>query len=161
MDILNFISWIKAGNYRETLPTDVSNLLAVGAKDPSRDDAWLPLAVNAAPLQSLYNTGTVTQNPLFNITQPVTLNTLSGVITTVAATAALASPDIFTFNNTNITTSSILLVSVSYPVTGQGIPHVTTVLANGSAQIVINTVSPASTPLDSPLNIHFLIINPA
>ena len=29
MDILNFISWIKAGNYRETLPTDVPNLLAV------------------------------------------------------------------------------------------------------------------------------------
>ena len=158
MDILNFISWIKAGNYRETLPTDVSNVLPIGAKDPNRDDAWLPLAVNAAPLQSLYNTGTVTQ--LTAITTAVTLNTLSGVITTVAAAASPGSPDIFTFNNTNITTSSILLVSVSYPLLGQGVPHVTTVLANGSAQIVINTVDPAGAPLDSSLNIHFFIINP-
>ncbi len=55
MDILNFISWIKAGNYRATLPTDVTNLIAVGAKDPSRDDGYLALAVNAAPLQSLYD----------------------------------------------------------------------------------------------------------
>lgn len=158
MDILNFISWIKAGNYRETLPTDVTNVLPIGAKDPNRDDAWLPLAVNAAPLQSLYNTGTVTQ--LSAITTAVTLNTLSGVITTVAAAASPGSPDIFTFNNTNITTSSILLVSVSYPLSGQGVPHVTTVLANGSAQIVINTVDPAGAPLDSSLNIHFFIINP-
>ena len=35
MDILNFISWIKAGNYRTTLPTDTPNLIAVAAKDPS------------------------------------------------------------------------------------------------------------------------------
>jgi hypothetical protein len=159
MDILNFISWIKAGNYRTTLPTDVSNVLPIGAKDPSRDDAWLPLAVNAAPLQSLYNTGTVTQ--LTAITTAVTLNTLSGVITTVAASASPGSPDIFTFNNTNITTSSILLVSVSYPTSGTGVAHVTTQLANGSAQIVINTVDPGGAPLDSSLNIHFFIINPA
>jgi hypothetical protein len=159
MDILNFISWIKAGNYRTTLPTDVSNVLPIGAKDPSRDDAWLPLAVNAAPLQSLYNTGTVTQ--LTAITTAVTLNTLSGVITTVAAAASPGSPDIFTFNNTNITTSSILLVSVSYPTSGTGVAHVTTQLANGSAQIVINTVDPGGAPLDSSLNIHFFIINPA
>ena len=159
MDILNFISWIKAGNYRTTLPTDVSNVLPIGAKDPSRDDAWLPLAVNAAPLQSLYNTGTVTQ--LTSITTAVTLNTLSGVITTVAAAASPGSPDIFTFNNTNITTSSILLVSVSYPTSGTGVAHVTTQLANGSAQIVINTVDPGGATLDSSLNIHFFIINPA
>jgi hypothetical protein len=159
MDILNFISWIKAGNYRTTLPTDVSNVLPIGAKDPNRDDAWLPLAVNAAPLQSLYNTGTVTQ--LTAITTAVTLNTLSGVITTVAASASPGSPDIFTFNNTNITTSSILLVSVSYPLSGTGVAHVTTELANGSAQIVINTVDPGGSPLDSSLNIHFFIINPA
>ena len=159
MDILNFISWIKAGNYRTTLPTDVSNVLPIGAKDPSRDDAWLPLAVNAAPLQSLYNTGTVTQ--LTAITTAVTLNTLSGVITTVAAAASPGSPDIFTFNNTNITTSSILLVSVSYPTSGTGVAHVTTQLANGSAQIVINTVDPGGAVLDSSLNIHFFIINPA
>jgi hypothetical protein len=47
MDILNFISWIKAGNYREVLPTNTNNLLAVGTTDPSRDDGYLSIAVNA------------------------------------------------------------------------------------------------------------------
>jgi hypothetical protein len=158
MDILNFISWIKAGNYRTTLPTDVPNLLAIGSRDVTRDDAWLPMAVNAAPLQSLYDTGIVTQ--LTSITTAVTLNSLSGVITTEVSTASPASPDIFTFNNTNITTRSILLVSVSYPTSGTGVAHVTTQLANGSAQIVINTVDTGGAPLGSPLNIHFLIVNP-
>jgi hypothetical protein len=32
MEILNLISWIKAGNYRATLPTDVISLIPVGTK---------------------------------------------------------------------------------------------------------------------------------
>lgn len=158
MDILNFISWIKAGNYRETLPTDVPNLLPIGAKDPSRDDAWLPLAVNATPLQSLYNTGTVDQ--LTSIGTAVTLNTLSGVINTQVSAASPGSPDMFTFNNVNLTTNSILLVSVNYPTTGIGVPVIFTDLGLGSAKIVINTADPGGAPLNSALNIHFTIINP-
>ena len=86
MDILNFISWIKGGNYRAALPTDVTNLIAVGAKDPNRDDSYLALAVNAAPLQTLYNTANVTQ--LTSITTDVTVDALNGVITTVSSTLA-------------------------------------------------------------------------
>ena len=52
MDILNFISWIKKGDYRAVLPTDTINLIAVGSKDPQRGDDYKPLSVNAAPLQS-------------------------------------------------------------------------------------------------------------
>lgn len=159
MDILNFISWIKAGNYRETLPTDVTNLLPIGAKDPNRDDAWLPLAVNAAPLQSLYNTGTVTQ--LTSISTAVTLNALSGVITTVNAGTAPGTPDVFTLNNTNIQANSILLLSVDYPSIGSGTPVVSSEInaLGNSAKIIVRNPD-ASGPLDQPLNIHFLIINP-
>jgi len=159
MDILNFISWIKGGNYRTTLPTDTPSLIAIGAKDPNRDDSYLPMAVNAAPLQSLYNTGTVTQ--LTSINTPVTLNTHSGVITTVAASTAPGTPDVFDLNNTNIQANSILLLSVDYPAVGTGTPVVSSEIAalGNSTRIIIRNPD-SSGPLDQPLNIHFLIVNP-
>lgn len=159
MDILNFISWIKGGNYRETLPTDVPNLLAIGSRDVTRDDAWLPMAVNAAPLQSLYNTGTVTQ--LTSINTAVTLNTHAGVINTVNAATAPGTPDVFLLNNTNIQANSILLLSVDYPAAGSGTPVVSShiSLLGNVARIIIRNPD-TSGPLDQPLKIHFLIINP-
>jgi hypothetical protein len=159
MDILNFISWIKAGNYRTTLPTDVPNLLAIGSRDVTRDDAWLPMAVNAEPLQSLYNTGTVTQ--LTSITTAVTLNTHAGVINTVNAATAPGTPDVFILNNTNIQANSILLLSINYPSVGSGTPVVSSEInaLGNSARIIIRNPD-ASGPLDQPLNIYFLIINP-
>lgn len=162
MDILNFISWIKAGNYRATIPTDVQSVIAIGAKDPSRDDSYLPLAINTAPLQSLYDTGAVTQDPLFNITQSVTLNTHSGVIVTVGASATPGISEVFTFFNTNIKGNSILLLSVGYPSFGLGTPVVSSEIAfiGGSADIIIRNPD-SSGPLDQSLNIHFTIINPS
>jgi len=159
MDILNFISWIKAGNYRETLPTETNNLLAVGAKDPNRDDAYLSLAVNAAPLQSLYDLGAVTQ--LTSISTSVTLNTHAGTIVTVGATTLPGTPDVFLFNNTNIKANSILLLSVGYSSIGTGTPVVSLQInpIGGSARIIIRNPD-SSAPLDQPLNIYFLIVNP-
>jgi len=159
MDILNFISWIKGGNYRATLPTDTPSLIAIGAKDLNRDDSYLPMAVNAAPLQSLYDTGTVTQ--LTSINTPVTLNTHSGVITTVAASTAPGTPDVFVLNNTNIQANSILLLSVEYALVGTGSPVISSEInaLGGSANIIIRNPD-SSGPLDQPLNIHFLIVNP-
>lgn len=155
MDILNFISWIKAGNYRETLPTDVTNLLPIGAQDPSRDDGWLPLAVNAAPLQSLYNKGTVTQ--LVVSSNPVTLNTNNGVIETVVLTTAATGQEIFTFNNSNLTVNSTVLLTVQY--TGAGFPVVSfDALVAGALKLIINNVDTLNA-LDSPVSIHFMIIN--
>jgi hypothetical protein len=155
MDILNFISWIKAGNYRETLPTDVTNLLPIGAKDPNRDDAWLPLAVNAAPLQSLYNKGTVTQLVLSS--NPVTLNTHNGVIETVVLTTAATGQEIFTFNNSNLTVNSTVLLTVQY--TGGGFPVVRIdTLVAGALKLIINNVDTLNALSDS-VRIHFMIIN--
>ena len=155
MDILNFISWIKAGNYRETLPIDAPNLLAVGSRDTNRDDAWLPLAVNAAPLQSLYNKGTVTQ--LVVSSNPVTLNTNNGVIETVVLTTAATGQEIFTFNNSNLTVNSTVILTVQY--TGAGFPVVSfDALVAGALKLIINNVDTLNA-LDSPVSIHFMIIN--
>ena len=154
MDILNFISWIKAGNYRETLPTDVSNLLPIGAKDPNRDDAWLPLAVNAAPLQALYDTANVTQ--LTAITTAVTVNANNGIITTVSSTLAGNSNAAFTVNNDKVLSTSRILLTVEHP--GAGIPVlITETITNGSFDIRIYNVS--SNAFTNVLKISFIIIN--
>ena len=155
MDILNFISWIKSGNYRATLPTDVPSLLAVGAKDPSRDDGYLTLAVNAAPLQSLYDSANVTQ--LTAITTAVTVNAHNGTITTVSSTLAGGSNAAFTVNNSKVTTSSKILLTVDHP--GAGIPVlITEALANGSFDIRIYNVS-AATAFNNTLKISYLILD--
>jgi hypothetical protein len=155
MDILNFISWIKAGNYRATLPTDVTSLLAVGAKDPSRDDGYLSLAVNAAPLQSLYDTANVTQ--ITSITTAVTVNAHNGTITTVSSTLAGGSNAAFTVNNSKVTTASKILLTVNHP--GAGIPVlITEALANGSFDIRIYNVS-AATAFNNTLKISYLILD--
>ena len=156
MDILNFISWIKAGNYRENLPTDVPNLLAVGAKDPSRDDSWLPLAVNAAPLQSLYDNGTVTQAT--SITTAVTLNTFNGVITTVSSTLAANAKTFFTVNNSNVTTASRIIVSAEYDEAATGIVVLNVSdIAAGSFKVVISNGGNAA--LNNVVKVHFMILN--
>ena len=156
MDILNFISWIKTGNYRETLPTDVPNLLAIGAKDPSRDDGWLPLAVNAAPLQSLYDNGTVTQ--LTSISTAVTLNTFNGVIRTVSSTLAANAKTSFNVLNNKVTANSRVIVSVQYPGAAASFPVVSTGTI-GAGFFSITIANAGGTALNSIVLVHFMIIN--
>ena len=156
MDILNFISWIKAGNYRVTLPTDTTSLLAVGAKDPSRDDGYLSLAVNAAPLQSLYDTANVTQGT--SITTAVTVNALNGVITTVSSTLAANAKTFFTVNNALVGTGSRILVSVEYDETATGIPVVgVSDIAAGSFKVVLSNGAGVAA-LNNVVKVHYLII---
>jgi hypothetical protein len=156
MDILNLISWIKAGNYRATLPTDVISLIPVGAQDSSRDDGYLPLAVNATPLQSLYNTGNIGQAT--SITTPVTVNALNGVITTVSSTLAGGSKTFFTVNNSNVLTTSKVIVTLEYDEAATGIPIATVSdIAAGSFKVVIANAA-AATPLNSAMRVHFIII---
>jgi hypothetical protein len=156
MDILNFISWIKAGNYREKLPTDVQNLLAVGSRDVTRDDAWLPMAVNAEPLQSLYDTGSVTQ--LTSITTAVTLNSYNGIITTVSSTLAANAKTGFTVLNDKVTANSKVLLTVQYGGAATGIPTLIlgTVQA-GSFGVTIGNGGNAA--LNNVVRIHFMILN--
>jgi hypothetical protein len=157
MDILNFISWIKAGNYRATLPTDVTNLIAVGAKDPSRDDSYLPLAVNAEPLQTLYNTGNVTQ--LTSITTAVTVNALNGVITTVSSTLAANGRTSFTVNNDKVVAGSRILVSVEYDEAATGIPVLGVAdIAAGSFKVVLSNGAGIAA-LNNVIKVHYIIIN--
>jgi hypothetical protein len=156
MDILNFISWIKAGNYRETLPAETTNLLAVGAKDPSRDDAYLSLAVNAAPLQSLYDTANVTQ--ITSITTAVTVNAHNGTITTLPSTLTGTATTTFIVNNSKVTTASKILLTVDYTGT-TGMPLVTTNgIANGSFAIKFKNAS-GTTTLNAVLKISYLILD--
>lgn len=155
MDILNFISWIKAGNYRTTIPTDVNNLIAIGAQDPSRDDGFLPLAVDAAPLQALYNSGNITQGT--SITTPVVLNRNNGVITTVSSTLAANAKTFFTVTNNVVTTASKILVSVEYDEAATGIPVVgVSDIAAGSFKVVLSNGGSAA--LNNVVKIHFIII---
>ena len=153
MDILNFISWIKSSNYRTTLPTDVQSLLVIGAKDPSRDDGYLSLAINTAPLQSVYDKGTVTQ--LTSITTGVTLNTHCGVITTVSSTLGSLLEATFTVTNSVVKPDSVILVSTQYVGTGHGDAGVGTI---GTGTFTITVANPSLVALNSVLKIHYMII---
>ena len=156
MDILNFISWIKAGQYRATLPTDVTSLLAVGAKDPSRDDGYLSLAVNAAPLQTLYHTANVTQDT--SITTGVTVNALNGVITTVSSTLAANTKASFIVTNSNVLAGSKILVSVEYDEAATGIPVVGVAdIAAGSFKVVLSNGAGVDA-LNNVVKVHYLIL---
>jgi hypothetical protein len=52
MDILNFISWIKAGKYSLTMPADA--VTVVGVPNPTRGDAYLPVTVPVTAITSLF-----------------------------------------------------------------------------------------------------------
>ncbi len=154
MDILNFISWIKAGEYRATLPTDTQNLIAIGSKDSSRDDGYRTMAINAEPLQAIYDTANVTQ--LTAISTAVTVNVNNGIITTVSSSLAGNSNAAFTVNNSKVLTTSRILLTVEHP--GAGIPVlITETYTNGSFDIRIYNVS--ATAFNNILKISYLIIN--
>jgi hypothetical protein len=50
MDILNFISWIKAGKYTTTAPLD--GVTVIGVPNTTRGDAYLPATVPISALQT-------------------------------------------------------------------------------------------------------------
>ena len=156
MDILNFISWIKRGDYKATLPTDTTNLLAVGAKVDSRDDSYLPLAINAENLQSVYDKGTVTQAT--NLETDVTLNNYSGVITTVSSTLGATLDKDFDLINSKITADSRILLSVVYPTAKTGWPQVRLGrVVDGVCTIQVTNLH-GSAALNDALKIHFMIL---
>lgn len=156
MDILNIISWIKAGQYRATIPTDTAVLLPMAAKDSSRDDGYLSLAVNAQPLQTLYKTANVTQGT--SITTGVTVNALNGIITTVSSTLATNAKTSFTVTNSNVLAGSKILVSVEYDEAASGIPMVGVAdIVAGSFKIVLSNAAGIDA-LNNIVKIHYIII---
>lgn len=154
MDILNFISWVKKGvRYITTVPTDTQVLLPLAAKDVTRDDQWLTLALNADGLKPLYNKGTVTQAT--SITTGVTVNAPVGVITTVVSTLASLGEATFTVTNSFAKADSVILVSTEYVGAGHGDAGVAA-RAAGSFQITV--ANQGSVALDAVIKIHYIII---
>lgn len=154
MDILNFISWVKKGvRYVTTVPTDTGVLLPLAAKDMTRDDEWLTLALNADGLKPLYNKGTVTQGT--SITTGVTLNTPSGVITTVSSTLASLAEATFTVTNSAVLPGSVILLSTEYIGNGQADAGVATI---GTGTFNITVANQGSVALNAVIKIHYFIV---
>ncbi len=100
--------------------------------------------------------GAVTQ--ITSITTAVTLNNRQGIITTVSSILAPDSYTGFTLNNSNITTSSLIVVSiVGY--TGTGIPSVIVQTLFAGQAVIKITNSHATEALSQPLNIGFQVLN--
>jgi hypothetical protein len=154
MDILNFISWVKKGvRYITTVPTDTQVLLPLAVKDVRRDDEWLTMALNADGLKPLYNKGTVTQGT--SITTGVTINTPSGVITTVSSTLASLAEATFTVTNSVVQPGSVILLSTQYIGGGHADAGVSTI---GTGTFNITVANQGSAALDAVINIHYMII---
>ena len=103
----------------------------------------------------MYDLGTVTQ--LIVPSNPVTLNTHNGTIETVALATAATGQETFTFNNSNLTTRSTVLLTIEYSGTGFPVASFNT-LTGGSLVLVITNVDITSA-LNNEVTVHFMIIN--
>jgi hypothetical protein len=99
------------------------------------------------------------------LSNPVTLNSVAGIITLHATTVAAAAEYAFTLNNTNITNKSVILLtmeSAAASTESDGatlIANVGGVPITGSCQIRIT--NPGSATSSAAARVHFLIINTA
>ncbi len=100
--------------------------------------------------------GTITQAT--NITTGVTLNNLSGVITTVSSTLAADTEATFTVTNSKVTASSLVMATVQYPAASAGTPVVQVgAVSDGSFTVVLTNVNP-SNALNAAVKIHFIVL---
>lgn len=100
--------------------------------------------------------GTVTQAT--SITTAVTLNKLSGTITTVSSTLAAGVDASFTLTNSTIAATDVVLVSIkSYAGTSDGIP-IAKVQATAAGSCVINLHNQGAVTLDAVIVINFVVI---
>ena len=105
----------------------------------------------------MYDNGTVTQ--LTSITTAVTINAHNGVITTVLTPIAAGGTSAgFVVNNSNVTSSSRILLSCEFPAIGNGIPNAfVTNISNGS--FTIRIANGGAFILNQAVKVHFMIIN--
>ena len=99
--------------------------------------------------------GTVTQAT--NVTTAVTLNTLSGQITTQAQTLAADAENTFTVNNSKVLAGSLVFLEPVYPAASNGVPvaHVG-VVADGSFTVILTNAGTAA--LNAAVKINFLVL---
>lgn len=108
-------------------------------------------------INNSFTPSTVTQAT--SITTGVTLNSKSGVITTVSTTlAAGASASAFTLTNSTITSSSVILTNCEQGATGSSVNALVSSIANGSCNITLTNVGGTTTGAAT-VKIHFLVIN--
>lgn len=166
MDILNFIYLKENELIKPTINNVNEDIIPLGAflGPIKKGDSYLTYGmtiqnfVNAiSAFLPVNNTGTVTQTGSSG--NPVTLNTLSGIITTVSLTNAPNTSITFQLFNNNITANSVFLISINYTNAGlSGTPVVRSETGNGVTKITITNVDPAQS-LNAAAKIHFTIIN--
>lgn len=98
--------------------------------------------------------GTVSQAT--SITTGVTLNKLTGQITTQAASTAAAAEDTFTVTNSQVTAKDVVVLSTTYAGAGTPVVYCSKVAA-GSFNITISNLH-ASAALDAALVINFVVL---
>lgn len=133
----------------------LSNAPGMGNQQPARVCDVNPM-IDYLNNRSSINKGTVTQGT--SITTGVTLNAVAGTITTVSSTLAADTTATFTVTNSEVTASSIILASLSYPTTATGEPVIDRIVpASGSFTITIRNVS-AAAALNDVMAISFVVL---
>ena len=107
-------------------------------------------------LNDSFTPGTVTQTTA--ITTGVTLNSKTGVITTVSSTLAAGSNAAFTVTNSEVTTSSVIQLTWANNGAGIALMSLDAAPANGSFIIRIHNVHGANA-FNNTLLIHYTVIN--
>jgi hypothetical protein len=165
MDILNFIYLKENELIKPTINNVNEDIIPLGAYlgPIKRGDSYLTYGMTIQDFANaisgflpVNNTGFVTQTG--SSVNQVTLNTLSGIITTVSLTNVANTSITFQLFNSNITTNSVFLASIDYDAGLSGTPVVRTATGNGVTKITITNVNPTQA-LNNVSKIHFTIIN--
>ena len=136
----------ETANYTLIFAVSATGVVTADLYRVSTAKAELPVAANMIATQATL------------ITNGVTIHSPQGVITTVVATNATATPTLFTLTNTYIRTTSVVKISFEYATGSTGTPVVWIgALSAGSATIIISNAT--ATVLNAALKIHFSILN--
>ena len=131
MDVLNFISWIKRKDYRETMPP--GSLTVVGVPDPTRDDGYLSVVV---PVTAFAGSGTVTS------VSKITLGTSGTDLSSTVANGTTT--PVITLNVPNASaTNRGALSSTDWSIFNgkQSAITLTTLGSSGSSTLISNTLN--------------------
>lgn len=92
MDVLNFISWIKRKDYRDTVPANA--ITVVGVPDNTRDDKFLSVVVPITAFGSIVPLATTTTPGTIIVGSGLTINSLGVLSATYSYTLPTASPSV-------------------------------------------------------------------
>lgn len=90
----------------------------------------------------------------------VTLDRISGIITTASLTTAAAATYTLTITNNKILATSIVLVTIGDGTNSQGTVMLNTVAPADGSVVIVLTNDHASSALNGTLKVSFLVLNP-